>query len=159
MKIISGGQTGVDRAALEFAIAHSIEHGGWCPRGRIAEDGPLPPRYQLEETESADTAQRTEYNVVDSDATLIITRERQLFGGTLFTAQCAERHHKPLLVICEFDDLAESVALVRAFVQKHRVLNIAGPRASEAPGLAAFVWKLLTAATITGSSPPETQGP
>jgi Circularly permutated YpsA SLOG family len=152
MKIISGGQTGVDRAALDFAMAHGLEHGGWCPRDRAAEDGAIPLRYQLQETESSDPAQRTERNVTDSDATLIIARERQLFGGSLFTRQCAEKHHKPLLVICESDDREESVARLRTFIEKHRTLNIAGPRESEAPGLSGFVWKLLSAATLSDSS-------
>lgn len=151
IKIISGGQTGVDRAALDFAIAHGLEHGGWCPKGRLAEDGIIPARYGLRETDSKDPAQRTERNVLEADATLIITREGELFGGTLFTHRCAERYNKPLLIIHEGGDLAESSAKLRSFVQTHRVLNVAGPRESEAPGLAAFVTKLLNAAELSGS--------
>lgn len=73
MKIVSGGQTGVDRAALDVAMALGLEIGGWCPAGRWAEDGPIDARYPLNETPSADPAQRTEWNVCDSDGTLILT--------------------------------------------------------------------------------------
>lgn len=77
-RIISGGQTGADRAALDFAIAHDIPHGGWCPSGRLAEDGRIPSRYQLRETPSPDYAQRTEWNVRDSDGTVIFSSEDTL---------------------------------------------------------------------------------
>jgi hypothetical protein len=144
VRIVSGGQTGVDRAALDFAIAHRLEHGGWCPRGRLAEDGVIPAVYDLRETESADSAARTDRNVLDSDATLIITRDRDLFGGTLLTRECAVRHSRPFLVISETADLGRSVAALRAFLERHHVevLNVAGPRESEAPGLSRFVQKL-----------------
>ena len=72
MEIVSGGQTGVDRAALDAALALGMRCGGWCPAGRWAEDGPIDPRYPLRETPSGDPAQRTEWNVRDSDATLIL---------------------------------------------------------------------------------------
>jgi hypothetical protein len=142
-KIISGGQTGVDRAALDFAIAHGLEHGGWVPKGRLAEDGVIPEQYNLTETESADPARRTERNVLESDATLIVARDRKLFGGTQFTQRCAEKHNKRLLIIYEADDLAGSVADLRTFAKRFSVLNIAGPRESEATGLGLFVSKLL----------------
>jgi hypothetical protein len=146
IRIISGGQTGVDRAALDFAIAHGIEHGGWCPRGRAAEDGIIPARYQLQETESADPAQRTDHNVRDSDATLLITRDGKLSGGTLFTQRCAEKYGKWFLIVCEQDDLAQSSAILRAFIKEHdvNILNVAGPRESQAQGLSSFVQKLLS---------------
>lgn len=83
IKIISGGQTGVDRAALDFAIQNSLEHGGWCPRGRLAEDGIIPPVYHLRETDSAEYEERTEKNVLDSDATVIVTREKELSAAQL----------------------------------------------------------------------------
>jgi hypothetical protein len=67
-KLLSGGQTGADRAALDFAIEHGIRHGGWCPKGRLAEDGPIEPKYELMETPGEDTIQRTEWNARDSDA-------------------------------------------------------------------------------------------
>src|ERR1051326_9418797 len=81
-KIVSGGQTGVDRACLDFAIKHRIRHGGWCPRGRLAEDGRIPARYKLKETPRASYAQRTESNVRDSDATVIFSISPRLRGGT-----------------------------------------------------------------------------
>ncbi|MBN1910006.1 MAG: putative molybdenum carrier protein [Pirellulales bacterium] len=134
-KIVSGGQTGVDRAALDVALAGGIPHGGWCPRGRLAEDGPIPARYELRETSSAEYAVRTERNVLDSDGTLIL-HAGPLRGGTLLTCQLAERHEKPYLTI----DLAESLnpsEVVRwLLAHKIDVLNIAGPRASQSPGIA-----------------------
>ena len=147
MKIISGGQTGVDRAALDFAIRHGREHGGWCPRGRLAEDGVIPPVYQLRETESAEYDERTEKNVLDSDATLIVTRERKLSGGTAFTKTCAEQHGRPLLVVCERDGVSRSAAALSKFLKRNKVhtLNVAGPRESQAPGIGKFVIELLEA--------------
>ena len=89
LKIIFGGQTGVDRAALNFAIQYGLEHGGWCPRGRLTEDGVIPPIYRLRETGSSEYEERTEKNALDSDATLIVAREKELSGGTAFTKFCA----------------------------------------------------------------------
>lgn len=133
-RVISGGQTGVDRAALDVAIALEIPHGGWCPSGRLAEDGRIPDHYQLRETGSPDYAVRTEWNVRDSDATLILTRG-ELVGGTRLTAILALRYVKPLCVI----NLAE-VAVPRNALQwllrhKIRALNVAGPRESTCPGI------------------------
>jgi hypothetical protein len=143
MKIISGGQTGVDRAALDTAIALGIPHGGWCPRGRLAEDGRIPDCYQLRETETTDYAVRTEQNVLDSDATLILYRGN-LSGGTKLTAELAERHARPYLLV----DLAAPlhVADVLTWLDAHRpaVLNIAGPRESQPPGIAAQAAEFLT---------------
>src|SRR2546428_7239726 len=96
-KIISGGQTGADRAALDFAIARGIPHGGWCPRGRLAEDGVISDRYQLTETPSANSAQRTEGNVRDSDGTVIFSIGPKLTGGSKQTAEFARQHRKPCL--------------------------------------------------------------
>ena len=146
-KIVSGGQSGVDRGALDAAIDSHFPHGGWCPRGRLAEDGPIDRRYQLAETESAPYAVRTERNVVDSDATLILAAG-VLSGGTLLTQQLAQQHDKPLLVI----DLDSSLDVQAAsqFVSDHHVcvLNVAGPRESTSPGISAqaaeFVARLLT---------------
>ena len=89
-KIISGGQTGADRAALDWAIQNNIVYGGWCPQGRRAEDGVIPHRYVLQETESKGYMQRTKWNVRDSDATLIITLAPELVGGSLFTFEYAK---------------------------------------------------------------------
>lgn len=132
---MSGGQTGVDRAALDVAIELGIEHGGWCPRGRLAEDGPIAARYQLRETDSADYPQRTEQNVLDSHGTLIIYRER-LSGGTKLTEVLARRHSKPLFLV----DLATApdVTAMQSWLrgQAIQALNVAGPRESTSPGIA-----------------------
>ncbi len=128
-RIVSGGQTGVDRAALDVAIELGIEHGGWCPKGRRAEDGPIDAKYQLIETDSIDYAVRTEKNVMDSDGTMLLYRER-LQRGTLLTHQLAKRHGKPLLRV----RLDRPVAIDRIvhWISENsiQVLNVAGPRAS-----------------------------
>jgi hypothetical protein len=148
MKIVSGGQTGVDRAALDFAIQHGFEHGGWCPHGRLAEDGVIPPIYQLRETDSPEYDERTEKNVVDADATLIVVRKRELSGGTAFTKACAGQHGRPLLVVCERDGVLPGVAALSKFLKQNnvRTLNVAGPRESQVPGIGKFVVALLEAA-------------
>lgn len=148
IKIISGGQTGVDRAALDFAIRHGFEHGGWCPQGRLAEDGIIPPRYRLHETDSAEYDERTEKNVLDSDVTLIVARGKELSGGTAFTKTCAEQHRRPLLLVYERDGVRRGAATLSKFLKQHKVgtLNLAGPRESQAPGLGKFVKELLEAA-------------
>lgn len=147
-RIVSGGQTGADRGGLDAAIALGIEHGGWCPRGRRAEDGTIPDHYRLDETTSREYAVRTERNVVDSDATLIVTRGAPT-GGTALTADVARRHGRPLLVV-DLADVAfdDAVELVRDFVAGHAVvtLNIAGPRASKAATLQRDTCELLCAA-------------
>jgi len=135
MKIVSGGQTGVDRGALDAAVALGLAHGGWCPRGRLAEDGPIPERYQLVQTESAEYSVRTEQNVLDSDATLILYRGR-LSGGTKLTLRLARRHGRP----CKAIDLDAPCPIeeVRQWLQSEQVeiLNVAGPRESSAIGIA-----------------------
>jgi hypothetical protein len=134
LKIISGGQTGVDRAALDVALALGIPHGGWCPRGRLAEDGRIPGRYQLTETESAEYPARTERNVLESDATLVLCRGEP-GGGTELTVRLAAAHARPCLVI----DLAAPPPApeVARWLQAGGVetLNIAGPRESQCPGI------------------------
>ena len=135
-KIISGGQAGADRAALDFAIESGLEHGGWCPRGRKAEDGPIPARYRLAETESANYRARTVRNVVESDATLILNMG-ELAGGSLETLRVAERRSKPVRVVQLDSALSDQdVAGLREWLQSARVqtLNIAGPRESKRPG-------------------------
>lgn len=132
--IVSGGQTGVDRGALEAAIAFGIEHGGWCPRGRLSEDGSIPSRYSLREMESSEYALRTEQNIIDSDATLIL-HEGPLRGGTLLTKRIAIRLKKPWLAVRiapVFDP-----GPVRQWLGEVRpeVLNVAGPRASSHQGI------------------------
>lgn len=133
-KIVSGGQTGVDRAGLDVAIALGIPHGGWCPKGRKAEDGTIPAVYQLQETPKTYCKQRTEWNVRDSDGTLILTRGEPT-GGTATTIKLAAAHGKPCLVL----DLLTSPAseTVRTWIEANgiRVLNVAGPRESGCPGI------------------------
>jgi len=135
-RVISGGQTGVDRAALDVAIALGIRHGGWCPRGRLAEDGRIPIHYTLEETATSDYAQRTEQNVLAADATLILYAGL-LRGGTLLTQQLAARHGKPCLAV-DLDATPRPTAAVRRWLAKRApgTLNVAGPRQSQSPGIA-----------------------
>lgn len=139
MRIVSGGQTGVDRGALDAARRLGLSHGGWCPRGRLAEDGAIPPEYELRETESREYPVRTERNVHDSDGTLILYR-RTLSGGTSLTHRFCRKHAKPHCLIDLMDDLRPVEAraeAVRGWLAKHRirVLNVAGPRESNEPGI------------------------
>ena len=153
LTLVSGGQTGADRAALDFAIAHGISHGGWCPRGRIAEDGPIAERYQLQETPSRRYAQRTEWNVRDTDATVVFSLDRQVQGGTALTLRLARKLGRPWLHIARDDpqekgspySTSQLGAMLRRFLKEHNVLrlNIAGPRASTAPDIASFVHSVL----------------
>ena len=148
-KIVSGGQTGVDRAALDWALARGVPCGGWCPLGRWAEDGPIDVRYPLRETPGADPALRTEWNIRDSDGTLIVTLARRMSGGTLLTAGLARRLARPLLHLTKADSpAAEQAESLRQFIGQHeiRVLNVAGPRESGEPGVGEFVAGLLEAA-------------
>lgn len=130
MKIISGGQTGTDRAALDAALASGRTAGGWCPRGRLAEDGTIDGRYPLTETPRSDYAQRTRFNVRDSDATLIVAR-RPLIGGTALTERLALACGKPCLVVHP-DDTPDVIAICRNWIERHgvQILNVAGPRHS-----------------------------
>ena len=133
-KIVSGGQTGVDRGALDAAISLDIPHGGWCPKGRIAEDGCIDPQYQLSELDVSDYAARTQRNVLDSDATLILYPHR-MTGGTALTNRLAKESNKPLLRV-RIDRTIDYDRIDR-WLQDHQVrtLNVAGPRGSSAPGL------------------------
>jgi hypothetical protein len=135
--IVSGGQAGADRAALDWAIGHGVDHGGWCPRGRRAEDGVLAPVYRLRETGSKGYRARTVRNVVDSDATLILNLG-ELEGGSLETLRIAERRGKPVRVV-QLDSAMSDRDLVelRGWVERHAVstLNVAGPRESKRPGI------------------------
>ncbi len=146
LKIVSGGQTGVDRAALDAGLAGGIPVGGWCPSGRRAEDGTIPECYPLLELNSPDYAARTEMNVVASDATLVLNRG-ELADGTALTVQLARKHRKPFLVV-QLEENGDPAA-VAEWLRKRgvKVLNIAGPRASKCPGIyesaLQFVRKLL----------------
>lgn len=142
VRVISGGQTGVDRAALDAAIDLGIEHGGWCPRGRRAEDGRIDDRYQLTETDSIDYAVRTEKNVLESDGTLLLYRER-LQRGTLLTHQLAKRHGKPLHRV-RLDRPISIDRVVRWLSENSiRVLNVAGPRASSQADIGPQAYELM----------------
>ena len=142
LRIISGGQTGVDRAALDVAIELGLPHGGWCPMGRLAEDGFIPVRYRLRQTISPQYAFRTERNVVDSDGTLILYR-RELTGGTELTARFCRIHHKPSWMIDVDRERDDSAFHTWFNEQRIRVLNVAGPRESTAPGIGDTARELL----------------
>jgi hypothetical protein len=136
-KIISGGQTGVDQAALDVAIDLGIPHGGWIPKGRKTEEGVLPAKYQLQEMPTSSYPKRTEQNVIDSDGTLIISHGR-LTGGSLFTLKMAKGHRRPCLHI----DLSKGTAFedamkINIWIEDNQVevLNVAGPRASKDPAI------------------------
>jgi hypothetical protein len=145
VRIVSGGQTGADRAALDWAIAHGIPHGGWCPRGRRAEDGPIPPRYRLTETPGDHYVERTEWNVRDSDGTVILSLAPTLTGGSRRTAELARQQGRPWLHLARDAGARDPGQQLRRFVQEHeiRVLNVAGPRASIEPAVGAFVREVL----------------
>lgn len=133
-KVISGGQTGVDRAGLDAAMKAGIPAGGYCPRGRVAEDGAVPDTYPMIELTNGGSAARTEKNVMESDGTLILNVGR-LSGGTRFTLECARKHHKPCLVLQLERDTETEPVMQWAKEHRIRVLNIAGPRESKCAGL------------------------
>ncbi len=136
MKIISGGQTGIDRAALDVALSLGRDCGGWCPPGRLAEDGAIPARYPMRELDMGGYAERTERNVDDADGTLIIHPGLPLQGGTKATADFCAQHGKPLLLVdASHESFAEGADRIAEFVRRNRIaiLNVAGPRASEWP--------------------------
>ncbi|MEK7816539.1 MAG: putative molybdenum carrier protein [Pseudomonadota bacterium] len=155
-KIISGGQTGVDRAALDIALELGIPCGGWCPKGRRAEDGAIPPRYPLAETKTGDYRQRTLRNVQAADGTLILTRGT-LGVGSALTRTLAGKLGKPCLVV----DLAQNRNLrpVRAWIKTNGigVLNVAGPRESGQSGIYAEARRFLT--RMLGARKPTAQSP
>jgi hypothetical protein len=150
LKIVSGGQTGADRAALDFAIAHNIPHGGWCPRRRKAEDGPIHNRYQLKGTPSSSYVLRTERNVCDSDGTVVFSVAAVLTGGSKKTVELARKHEKPCLHLSAQRDGEKAAGLLKEFIRQHdiKVLNVAGPRGSQEPGVAEFVMATLTKALL-----------
>lgn len=143
--IVSGGQTGVDRAALDTALKLEIPCGGWCPKDRRAEDGVLDVMYPLLETPLQRYSQRTEWNVRDSDGTLVLYQEF-LGGGSAYTVELAKKYERPLLVL----DLSTNPAqeTVREWIHQCHVyiVNIAGPRESTRPGIyqAAYMWLFRT---------------
>jgi hypothetical protein len=160
-KIVSGGQTGVDRAALDVALQLGIPCGGWCPEGRRAEDGGIPSRYPLQETASSVYRDRTERNVRDSDATLVLTIGPPR-GGTATTIRLAAQHHRPCLVL----DLSQNPGCeaVRAWLNDNGIatLNVAGPRESGVPGIhgqaSDFLRQCLVDRAATASPPRRPDG-
>jgi hypothetical protein len=131
-KIITGGQTGVDRGALDAALELAFPCGGWCPEDRAAEDGTIPPRYPLTPLPAGGYRKRTLQNVIDSDGTVILSI-KPLTGGTRLTRGYCRRHARPLLVIdARVTTEADSARRVAGFIDQHdiRVLNVAGPRSS-----------------------------
>lgn len=149
LTILSGGQTGVDRAALSWAVRRGVPHGGWCPGGRRSEDGRIPKEYHLRETPSPDVEERTLWNVRDSDGTAIFSMSEDLTGGTAQTARfCVELGRPLLFLAATVWTVHESALALRHFLGKYRVrrLNVAGPRASEQPEAAKFTRAVLNAA-------------
>ena len=152
-KIVSGGQTGVDRAALDLSLYLGISIGGWCPKGRLAEDGPIPPSYPLKETPSSKASQRTEWNVRDADGTLILT-DRSATGGTALTIRFAKQHQKPFLIVRLDKNPDEEVAL--NWITQHHIqtLNVAGPRASTDPRIYQMAYGFLQELLQRRGAPP-----
>jgi hypothetical protein len=160
-KIVSGGQTGADRAGLDVAIRWAFPHGGWCPKGRKAEDGIIGRQYQLLETPSASYLQRTEWNVRDSDATVVFTLASTLTGGSKRTAEFAEKHRKPWIHLAQRSSSYESPALIlQQFVEEHgvQILNVAGTRGSKEPDVWQFAYETLEAAFFWEQAHPSRLG-
>ena len=145
-KIVTGGQTGVDRAALDWAIKAGVAHGGWCPKGRLAEDGCIPARYHLTETPSEDYAVRTEWNVRDSDATVIVSLHCAISGGTELTQMLAVALGKPWIHVHADLGVHLAVRQVQTCLSESpvKILNVAGPRESEAPEAGRFAMDVLS---------------
>ena len=160
-KIISGGQTGVDQAALDTALKLDIPHGGWVPKGRMTEDGPLSAKYNLLEMPSASYAARTEMNIKKSDATLIISRG-PLDGGSELTKELALKHERPWLHINLLETPAfKAATLISDWLsqQNIEILNVAGPRASKDPQIYGHTCKLVESVFYLGLMQNGAQGP
>jgi hypothetical protein len=169
VELISGGQSGVDRAALDVALARGIAYGGWCPKGGWAEDFPEPPGLlahypHLTETPLADPAQRTEWNVRDADACLIVADAAgpEVSAGTLLASEIAHRYRKPLFImkLGNADALRQAMLWLRVQQAKRGAglkLAIGGPRESEAPGIyrraTAFISELMDSVGQRGQTP------
>jgi Circularly permutated YpsA SLOG family len=147
-RLVSGGQSGADRAALDWALSRQVDHGGWCPKGRRSEDGQIPEAYLLSETPSASYLQRTEWNVRDSDATVVFTLADVLDGGSKRTVQFAENLRRPWMHMRP----GVHAKFLARFLAAHRVatLNVAGKRETSAPGIHRFVLDTLDLALSTG---------
>ena len=144
-KIVSGGQTGADRAALDAAIDHGIPHGGWCTRNRQAEDGRIDDRYALTEAEGG-YAKRTRMNVIDSDGTLVFNMG-ELSDGTLGTINHAQKQRKPYLIIQLDAERSDESCVwdILVWLQENKIatLNVAGPRESKRPGIHDSTYRVL----------------
>jgi hypothetical protein len=147
LTIRSGGQTGCDRGALDAARALNLPHTGWCPKGRLAEDGRISSVYNLKETRTALYRERTRLNIRDSDATVIFSH-LPLTGGTKLTAGLCKRLHKPLMVIEPTNSIKGGARQLRQFIEAHqiRALNVAGPRASTDASIYDFTKAVVTTA-------------
>lgn len=145
LKIVSGGQTGVDRAALDAALALVIPAGGWCPQGRLAEDGVIPEKYPLKELQDGGYPERTRKNVVDSDGTLIIYFDTISDGTELTRKFCVNEAKPHLLIDGGKVDETEAIKQIAGFIQERgvKVLNVAGPRASKDPRGYIFTYDIL----------------
>lgn len=143
LKIISGGQTGVDRAALDVALKLGIQCGGFCPKGRKSEDGTIPEKYPLTETQSDTYPKRTALNVKTGDATLILIAANP-DRGTQLTIDLCKRYNKPCLVIDLNDE--NDPADIKFWIDKNKIstINIAGNRESISPGVNEKAYKFLT---------------
>lgn len=135
----------MDRAALDFAIEHGIPHGGWCPQGRLAEDGMIESDYELKETPDTAYPQRTEWNVRDSDGTVIFTIAPDLTGGSALTRDLAVELGKPCLHLSKEREGRVAVVKLRQFIRRHKIktLNVAGPRLSTEAAARAFASQVL----------------
>lgn len=145
-KIVSGGQTGADRAGLDWAIANDVAHGGWCPKGRKALDGPLDGKYLLTETPSAEYLQRTEWNVRDSDGTVVFTLGSKTTGGSAKTMTFARKWEKAVLHVHQ--QMEEPELALAKFIRAHSItiLNVAGTREAKEAGIYDWTRSVLDAA-------------
>ena len=143
--IISGGQTGADRAALDFALERGIEIQGYCPRGRRADDGPLDKKYPLQETKSAEYHLRTGMNVKLADATIIFNGLPEYSSGTLTAIRYARENKKKVKMLLGFPDVAKDVAVLEQWLKEYKPqkLNIAGNREEKCPGIYSHVLAVL----------------
>jgi hypothetical protein len=151
-KIVSGGQTGVDRAALDFAIRRRIPHGGYCPKGRRSESGRIAAKYRLTECASPEYAMRTALNVAHSDGTLILTRGRPE-GGTQRTVYLCRAYGKPALILDLDRKLRPEDFADWLYAHGIETLNVAGPRESKQPGIGQQTRAVLEALLAAGESP------
>lgn len=154
-KIISGGQSGVDQAALQVAIDLEIEHGGWCPPGKVCENGIIPPQFKLLETpkECDDSAthiprsQRTIWNVKDSDGSLIFLSEKLLDKGTELSIKTSEKLEKPYLIVDpSFDTSYDIIQDIQKWIRENKIeiLSVGGPSELSQPGIYKRTYSILT---------------